>query len=109
MTNNNNGHNSDHSDSSASSEGVVLPAVTVPKNYDGNLSSISVPSSSSKERILPEIVKICIDSPSEEEHSYTAKSATTPTGSDGGSTVESPDGAAGAQVVVGIKYNGTIV
>lgn len=97
-------NNSDHSDSSNSSDGVVLPAVTVPKNYDGNLSSIgqtSSPPSINKEpdRIyVPEIVKICIDSPSEEEHSYTKPSA-----SENGAPEET------TATVVGIKYNGTIV
>ena len=65
-------HESDGNDSGSSGD-IILPAITVPKNYDGNIHSIqsnqATTSSPSSMAMKSGIVKICIDSPSEEEHS----------------------------------------
>ena len=46
---------------SDSSDGIILPAITVPRNFNTNMEQTAEPNS---------MVKICIDSPSEEELSF---------------------------------------
>jgi len=82
---NNNNHNRDSGnsdpeeeahESSGSSGDLILPAITVPKNYDGNLNSLIHEQQQEAEIIsstaesTDHIVQICIDSPSEEEASF---------------------------------------
>src|SRR5699024_10360105 len=57
----------DDGNDSGSSGDIILPAITVPKNYDGNISSIQTQHQPQATTSLafPEVVKICIDSPSE--------------------------------------------
>lgn len=63
-------------DSGSSGDCIILPAITVPKNYDSNQHQTLAPTLN--QGPSDEIVRICIDSPSEEEASFMSPTPTPP-------------------------------
>ncbi|XP_075585247.1 slowpoke 2 isoform X4 [Dermatophagoides farinae] len=106
--NSDNVNNNDDTDSD--DDCIILPAITVPKNYNGNLSvqqsinnnKVNQDDQQKKNLKNQDIVQICIDSPSEEELS-TKMSQTT------NSTTTGPTNTTASTANNNQTFNGTIV